>query len=109
MPRSLARRSLLEASTYNSPSCSSSFTFRLSRTFSQGSGSSLFSNLLSLPLGCQPGSDRRLGGPHLRQDLLGRNPAVHDPDTARPAVLIFDLAKKLPQRVQSLVLPSMTS
>jgi hypothetical protein len=42
--------------------------------------------------------DRRIGRPHLGQPLLGRHPAVHQPDAACFAVLPLDARQKSPQR-----------
>jgi hypothetical protein len=43
-------------------------------------------------------ADGRIGLPHLAQDLLGRNTAIHHPDAVRLAVLRLDLLQERAQR-----------
>jgi hypothetical protein len=64
---------------------------------------SAFSNWVSRPQwapfgGADQIEDRRIGGTHLGQRLLGRDAAIHHPDALGLAVLGFDLAQHGAQR-----------
>src|SRR5207249_9280705 len=94
--RSLATRSRFCAKTYSSPSCGNSLTCTPGRASCHGLATRCFSKRVRRPFGVPTRMHRRVGGAHLGKHLLGRHAAIHQPDTARFAVLALDALEKTP-------------
>jgi len=99
-PRLCAARKLLL--------CDSSFTSTPSRTACQALPAG-FSNLLNRPWAFRPDRRRADRLPHLGENLVGGNAAIHHPDALCLAILGFDLCRKARSVVQSAVFPGSTS